>query len=683
MRSRLALRHALASVAALAACALFAAPAWGGGFFVGFAEDAPKDEWGGLPFVYAQDLGASAFRITLMWSPGQTTVSDADAVRLDRAVGGAGGVGMGIVLAVYADAALKAPRDDLAREQYCSYVRDALVREPAINDVVLWNEPNSPRFWRPQFNADGTSAAPSDYEALAARCWDVLHALRPSVNVIAPATAPRGNDTGSHSPGNFIRKLGEAYRASGRTLPILDTVGHHIYGDTSSERPWFQHIGSKTIAEGDWNKLMSNLASAFDGTAQPLPGQCRDGRCVSIYYLESGFQTQPDAAKASLYTGTETEQKPVVDYAGGEPESPPPSATSLAPDQATQITDAVRLAACQPYVGAYFNFLLWDEVNLFGWQSAPYWSDRTPKESLPMFRQVFAEATSGTVNCAALKGGRPSADYAPPPAIVDLGGQGFVNPLRIALGWSAVADESGPPAGYRVYRDGSYYAWSDTTAFTDANVSGGTTYTYTVYAQDRAGNLGVVSNKISLSIDTQAPTAPSNLTAQPLTGPGRVVLSWMASGDNVAVAAYQVYRDGIMLGEIAGETFTDTTVTGPATYSYAVVARDAAGNLGAPATVSVTTPDLAAPTAPTGLRAVPYSKPVRVVLLWSPASDNVGVAGYRVYRNGAVVATVTSTTYTDMAVARSTTYTYSVAAYDAAGNAGPRSASASAKTPKN
>ena len=134
---------------------------------------------------------------------------------------------------------------------------------------MIWNEPNSSRFWRPQFGPDGTSLAPAAYEALLARCWDVLHAARPSVNVIA-ASSPRGNDNPaassnvSHSPVNFYLKLGDAYRASGRRLPIFDTVGHNPYPLTNAERPWVRHTRpAKTIAEGDYDKLMARAPAGL------------------------------------------------------------------------------------------------------------------------------------------------------------------------------------------------------------------------------------------------------------------------------------------------------------------------------------------------------------------------------------------------------------------------------------
>jgi hypothetical protein len=58
----------------------------------------------------------------------------------------------------------------------------------------------------------------------------------------------------------------------------------------------------------------------------------------------------------------------------------------------------------------------------------------------------------------------------------------------------------------------------------------------------------------------------------------------------------------------------------------------------------------------------------QIDLLWSAASDNVGVSGYRIYRDGSELATTTALTYADAELDAATTYTYTLAAYDAAGN---------------
>jgi chitodextrinase len=89
--------------------------------------------------------------------------------------------------------------------------------------------------------------------------------------------------------------------------------------------------------------------------------------------------------------------------------------------------------------------------------------------------------------------------------------------------------------------------------------------------------------------------------------------------------------------------------------------------------------DTTPPSQPGNLQATALD-PNRVALSWSASTDNVGVTGYRVYRNSSLVATVTGTGYTDTGLAPATTYAYQVVAYDAAGNASSP-ASASATTP--
>ena len=340
-------------VSAVLALVLVALPASsagsGGSFFVGFADDLVKNQ-GSVAVAPAAAVGGKAFRITLMWQPGQTQPDPNEVGDLNRATGAGAGR---LVLAVYSALGSSAPLDSAGREAYCGYVKNVLTRWTSIRDVVIWNEPNKRLFWNPQTNA------PALYESVLARCYDVLHgAFGSRVNVIGLALSSTGNDDSvSTSPGAFIRGVGDAYRSSGRSKRLLDTVGFHPYAAATSERPWRKHIQSKTIGEGDWNKLAYNLWLAFNGTGQPAPG--------TIWYLEAGFQTALDAGKEPLYTGTENVAT-LPDFAGGEPDSPAPAETSAAPDQATQVLDAIRLAACQPGVNAFFNFLLADEPRLVG-----------------------------------------------------------------------------------------------------------------------------------------------------------------------------------------------------------------------------------------------------------------------------------------------------------------------------
>ena len=89
--------------------------------------------------------------------------------------------------------------------------------------------------------------------------------------------------------------------------------------------------------------------------------------------------------------------------------------------------------------------------------------------------------------------------------------------------------------------------------------------------------------------------------------------------------------------------------------------------------------DTTAPSVPSGLSAAVISSS-QINLSWSASTDNVGVTGYRIYRGGAQIATATGTSFSNTGLTPSTSYTYTVAAYDAAGNVSQQSSPVSKTT---
>lgn len=336
----------------------------GPGLIVGIDDDSPRwmDLAGAVGPLY-RESGARAVRVTLQWQPGQTQPSVANRVELDRMV--IATWGFRLVLAVDGPAD-RPPADATSRSQYCSYVSAIARRYSQIGDIVIWTEPNSSVFWRPQA---GAAAA---YEALLASCWDAVHLYRPHANLIM-AAAPH------KAPAAWYAGIGAAYRASGRQQRIFDTVGHNAYPDTSGESPYAKHTNG-SIDQGDYDKLLSVLDGAFGGTGQPTPGQ----RGVQIWYMEDGFQSQITRARR-LYSGTENDR-----YAVSEEK------------QAQLLGDAIRLAYCQPFVGAFFNFELRDELNLSGWQSGLIRADWTAKPAFYAFRDAAVAVAHKSVACASL-----------------------------------------------------------------------------------------------------------------------------------------------------------------------------------------------------------------------------------------------------------------------------------------
>ena len=199
--------------------------------------------------------------------------------------------------------------------------------------------------------------------------------------------------------------------------------------------------------------------------------------------------------------------------------------------------------------------------------------------------------------------------------------------------------------------------------------------------------------------DTQPPTAPGSLLATAVSQ-GQINLSWTAATDNVGVAGYRIERcqgaGCTTFAEIAapigtGTTYSDTTgLIASTSYSYRVRAIDAASNLGAystTASATTLTPDTTPPSAPGTLTATPITG-TEIDLSWGAATDNVGIAGYRIDRCQGAGCTnfskfgtlVTGTTFADTTLNPSTSYSYMIAAQDLAGNLGPYTNIATATT---
>jgi len=89
--------------------------------------------------------------------------------------------------------------------------------------------------------------------------------------------------------------------------------------------------------------------------------------------------------------------------------------------------------------------------------------------------------------------------------------------------------------------------------------------------------------------------------------------------------------------------------------------------------------DTTPPTAPTGLTATAISSS-QINLAWTASTDNVGVTGYNVFRGGVKIGTAPGISFQDSGLSASTSYTYNVSAFDAAGNTSAQSAGASATT---
>ncbi|MCI0689013.1 MAG: glycosyl hydrolase family 18 protein [Sporichthyaceae bacterium] len=168
--------------------------------------------------------------------------------------------------------------------------------------------------------------------------------------------------------------------------------------------------------------------------------------------------------------------------------------------------------------------------------------------------------------------------------------------------------------------------------------------------------------------DTSPPTVPGNLRVTGLTSTS-VSLAWNASTDNVAVTGYDVFRNGSLLITVPGLTHTVGGLTAGTQYTFTVRARDGAGNVSGQSNQVTATPqaDTQAPSIPGNLRSTGKTS-TSVSLAWNASTDNVGVTGYDVFRNGSFLITVTGLTHTVGGLTPNTQYTFRVRARDGAGN---------------
>ncbi len=365
----------IAVVALLAAPSALAGPS----LHVGGVEDAAI--WGNpnAQMDLAKQAGFDQIRMTVQWTNGATAPAKGVLAKVQNAARAASSRGIQPIVAIYNANSASTPADDASRARFVQFTRSVVSALPTVTTFIVGNEPNSNVYWLPQFDSSGNDVAAASYELLLAASYDAIKALRPTATVIGGALDSRGPDDPAgarqaHSPTAFIRDLGIAYRASGRTTPIMDVFDQHVYADNSSLPPSMPHAASTTIAEGDYSKLVALLGAAFDGTAQR-------GSNLPIVYGEFGVETVIPSTKAAAYSGAE-----------------PPSTGAVDEEtQARYYTEAFKLALCQPNVIGINVFHVVDEAALPGWQSGPFYADGTPKSSLGAIRQAVNAAQNGTL----------------------------------------------------------------------------------------------------------------------------------------------------------------------------------------------------------------------------------------------------------------------------------------------
>lgn len=214
-------------------------------------------------------------------------------------------------------------------------------------------------------------------------------------------------------------------------------------------------------------------------------------------------------------------------------------------------------------------------------------------------------------------------------------------------------------------------------SFTLTTLVPGRTYCLRAWAINNNGRSNASNTvgpvTIGATPDTTPPSAPASLSAI-AASESRVNLSWSASTDNAGgIANYEILEQQVRVALVSG-ALTTHSITGlqtGSTHVYTVRAIDAAGNISteSPSAVVTTLGDTTAPSMPVNLIGTVTSNSAN--LSWQPSSDNVGVVGYRIGRNGSVLLVTSGLAHVDSGLSPNTPYAYTVAALDAAGNVSP------------
>lgn len=263
----------------------------------------------------------------------------------------------------------------------------------------------------------------------------------------------------------------------------------------------------------------------------------------------------------------------------------------------------------------------------------------------------------------------------------------------ITLNWSPSTDNKGVK-NYEIYRDGVSVGTSTTTTFTDTGLTALTSYGYQIKAIDAAGNSSAKSEPITFATNNLS----NEVTVYYKPGYAAPYIHYRPSGGTwttapgAAMAAAEVsgyFKKTVDVGTASGleAVFNNGSGTwdnnGSKNYNFGLgVWTFNGGTITAGAPSLPPTPETDPPSVPTGLSAVPSAAGTSVALSWTASTDNVGVTGYEVFRDGTAIGTTASTlTYTDTSRTPGATYAYSVRAYDAAGNKSALGAAVSVTMP--
>jgi chitodextrinase len=373
-------------------------------------------------------------------------------------------------------------------------------------------------------------------------------------------------------------------------------------------------------------------------------------------------------------------------------DSTPPTSAITAPADGATVSGTVPVSATASDDVAVTRVELYvDGVLKQTDTTAPYtfnWDSATVGDGSHWLYVLARDAAGnyGTVGGAMVTVNNSGGDPLPPSVAIDAPTDGATVSGPVTI--SADASDDSGVAVVNIAVDGSHLCTDSAAPYNcpwDPTTAGD--HTIQATAVDDSGNSASASVDVTVaSAPTPDMTPPAVSFSSPAGGAtlsGKTTVQANASDDTgVASVSFAIDGTTVLTDSSAPWTFSvDTTKLANGTHTLAVTAGDAAGNSSSAQeniTVQNAT-DTKAPSTPSGLK-LAVAGTTAGAIYWSPSTDNVGVAGYYVYRDGVRVAQTTLPNYLDIGLAPGTSHAYTVKAFDAAGNVSASTAKLSVKT---
>jgi hypothetical protein len=373
--------------AALAACVavlgMGAATASADNITWGVNDDAGKYEKGVGPFWSTLlGVGMTSDTVTLRWdetSPNGFEGNDADFVAPSLAAAHAAGVKVTFDVYPRHSSALSDPGN---AARFAAWVKGLAQSYPYVTEFVVMNECNTSLFANPQYEG-GQNVSAGRCGAFLAAAYDQLKSVNPGIFVWGLGLSPRGNPvpTDGSSPRatdpiHWLAFLGQWYRQSGRTAPLMDGLDLHPYPIPQNQPFETGYNDPTSFSVTNLPRAYQAFYTAFNGTGQKTVGPGR----LPVSLNEVGIQTTPGGAAAGSYTGSENAADQGVD-----------GTTGTEAYQASWYTKLVDFSLCDADITKVNIFKLVDESALEGWQSGLYYLGYAPKASAGAFKAEVAK----------------------------------------------------------------------------------------------------------------------------------------------------------------------------------------------------------------------------------------------------------------------------------------------------